>query len=102
GLFRVMSPLPENGDVSERRLTFAEGLQATGRMFRYRSQWRSFFGLGPGAAARFLLGRREALQFVQPSRVQQRPHRGELLYEARYQVSFQTISEALAAAGMSS
>lgn len=100
GLFRVMKPLPENGDVSVRRLTLCEALQATGRIFRYPSQWKSFVGLAPGAAAQFLFARREVVQSVNPRRTAERPHSGALLYETRYQVGFESVRAALVAAGV--
>jgi len=90
-LFRVMSPLPQNGDVQSRRLTLTAGWRAFAQILSYPSQWRSFLGLGPGTAIKYVVLRRQHIQNTSADRLSERPHAGPLFYERRYGVSFTEV-----------
>lgn len=94
GAFRVMSPLPGNGLVHAHRLTIQEGLASIAYIRYYRLQWRSWLGLLPGIMLHYLAVRKEYLQEGSIERVRSRPHRGRLLYEQRYGLSFENVMNA--------
>jgi len=93
--FRVMHPRKENGPVQRFYFGFAEGLRMLGLLRHYRSQWRSFAGLLPGAIWRYLVLRHVCLQDTALLRIATRPHTGALFYERRYGVPYAAIAAAI-------
>lgn len=82
-LFKVLSPLPQNGPTIPHPTSVSFRLRCLAACLRYRSQWKSFLGLLPFYALR--LARRDAfvLQPVNAARVREQPHAGLPLYERR-------------------
>jgi LmbE family N-acetylglucosaminyl deacetylase len=94
--FRVMWPRPENGPVHGYGFGLREGLRMLAMVRHYRSQWRSFAGLLPETAWRYLCVRQVTLQDAGTERLRARPHAGTLFYERRYRVAYETIAAAAA------
>ncbi len=82
-LFKVMSPIPENGSVIESPISWSLRVKYLGYCFHYRSQWKTWVGLFPFYALNYLIYGKQRLQTVSPERALQRPHSGKLLYEKR-------------------
>jgi len=82
-LFRVTTPLPDNGPCALLPVTRRARLRQLRRCLVYRSQWSVFAGLLPGLLRAALSARPFALQAVSLARTCQRPHAGTLLYERR-------------------
>lgn len=95
-LFRVLTPIPENGAPERVRIPVAERLRYLGFCLHYRSQWRSWIGLLPMVALNYLLVGAQQLQPVDPARIGQRPHAGTLYYERRGFLSWTAMQSALA------
>jgi LmbE family N-acetylglucosaminyl deacetylase len=91
--FRVMWPRPENGPVHGYGFGLREGLRTLAMVRHYRSQWRSFAGLLPGAARHYLLTREIGLQETSIDRTKLRPHAGTLFYERRFGVPYAKIAD---------
>lgn len=89
--FRVLSPLPTNGDSHPLSTGARERLACIARCLSYRSQWKSFAGLLPFYALRMLGRNPFSLQPARPLRVRERPHEGALLYERRSGVAYDTF-----------
>jgi LmbE family N-acetylglucosaminyl deacetylase len=96
GLFRVTSFVPGTEPVIARKLTLREALMPVRAIAHYRSQRRTWLGLGPGLAFRALARREERLRRADPSRLGGAPHEGPLLYETMFGVSARAVLEATA------
>lgn len=93
---RVMEFPDAGGDAQVMRLGFKEGWWAVRCGFAYRSQWRSFRWILPGAINKYLLARRLLLRPVPANRdYRLAPHRGQLLYERRTPFRFTQFRETL-------
>lgn len=79
----VFQPLPENGAVFEQRIPLRKRLHYLRLCLSYRSQMITLVGLLPFIVADYVLYGVQKLQPVDPSRLDQRPHQGSLLYERR-------------------
>ena len=93
-LYRVMSPLKENGGVVKVAIPIAQRLRHAGNCFRYPSQWISWFDLFPLAALSYLIGR-QFVQTVSMERLSSRPHRGTLYYEGRGFANWENVKKML-------
>jgi hypothetical protein len=93
-LFRVMSPLDPQEEWQLRRLTFGEGWKLSSLAWRYRSQRSSWLGLFPETFLKLAILRRELVRKVDPSRFRERPHRGPLFYERRFQFPHERFARA--------
>lgn len=83
-LFKVLSPLPENGPAISLTLTMAQRMRYVLACLRYRSQWKSFLGLLPFYLLKMCFVRLPfVLQETKAERTAERPHEGDLLYERR-------------------
>lgn len=82
-LFRVLSPLPENGAVTAQAIPWRARWRHLLFCLRYRSQARTWIGLFPFVFLHYLLSGRQQLQPASAARCAQRPHAGPLLYEKR-------------------
>jgi LmbE family N-acetylglucosaminyl deacetylase len=78
--FALGSPLLENGEVVRVRLTARERLLPAALIRFYRSQWRSFVGLGPAIAWQGLTQASVRMQRLDPSRLRELPAKKLLLY----------------------
>jgi len=91
--FRVLSPLRENGPVLERSVPWAKRLRYLRYCLSYPSQWKTWIGLFPGVLANYIAVGTQRLQPVDPSRVQEPPHSGRVLYERRGFCTWSTFAE---------
>lgn len=96
-LFRVLSPLPENGPGRALPVSMGERFRCIARCLHYRSQWKSFAGLLPFYALSMLRRQPFVLQQVDVTRTMQRPHPGPLLYERRNDLSWEEFATCTAA-----
>lgn len=86
--FRVMVPLPINGRIFSRSVSFDEGFSAIRGILFHPSQIVSFIGLAPGMLITFMIRKRLYWQSLSTSSAPARPSTGKLLYERRYGVQF--------------
>jgi N-acetylglucosamine malate deacetylase 1 len=89
--FRVMTPLPENGPVTERHVGLSGAFRYLARAGGYPSQWKTWLGLLPFAAWRLVRHRAIAWQSASAMRLAERPHAGTLLYEKRGFVRYEDV-----------
>ena len=96
-LFRVLTPLPQNGAVERQRLSFGQRLRQLRLCLGYPSQAKTWLGLFPFVAMRLLWSGAQRLQPLQLERVGGRPHQGRLYYEKRAFLTFEQLQQAIAA-----
>lgn len=96
-MFRVLSPLPQNGSPVALRTQFRERLGYAGLCLRYRSQWKSFVGLLPLYLWQMRRPTAFALQPIDRARTGEKPHSGRLLYERRNGPTWEEFAAATAA-----
>lgn len=94
-LFRVLSPIPENGPVERQAIGWCDRLRYVLLCLAYPSQWRTWTGLFPFVCLRYLWGGVQQLQQVDISRLAEPPHAGRLYYERRGFLKWQTLNAAL-------
>jgi len=82
-IFRVMSPIPENGPFQSEHVGRRKGLAYSLLCLSYPSQWKTWLGLLPFVIFSFLRYGRQCRQPVSLSRLLESPHPGPLLYERR-------------------
>lgn len=82
-LFRVHSPLAENGAVAYTAVPFADRLRFLRLCLSYPSQAKTWTGLFPFVVIHYLTDGRQATQGMDLRRLSQRPHDGLLYYEKR-------------------
>jgi LmbE family N-acetylglucosaminyl deacetylase len=95
-LFRVLAPLPQNGNVSSWPIPWRERLRHLGHCLSYPSQRRSWAGLFPFVLWHYLVHGVQSLQPVAPARLAERPHPGPLFYEKRGCFSWSAMATAIA------
>lgn len=86
-IFRALKLLRKPG-ARVIRYSFLRGWQLAMLCWRYPSQRRTWLGLFPESLLRRVLLRTESLNALDPGRLLDRPHRGELLYERMFGVSY--------------
>lgn len=91
-LFNVLTLLP-NHEPS--KIFFKLRLRHLKYILTYRSQFRSWMGLTPPLLIKVLAARPIWLVQFDPHILRQRPHPGELLYEQRGQLSFDSFAESV-------
>jgi LmbE family N-acetylglucosaminyl deacetylase len=96
GWVRVCSVVPGAAPEVRRRLSLRECWRAAWTIGAYRSQRRTWFGLGPGFIVKTLARRQERLRRADPQRVLSRPHAGALLYENVFGVRGEDVLRASA------
>jgi LmbE family N-acetylglucosaminyl deacetylase len=96
-LFKVMSPLKQNGSIDSRALTWRERFAFLRNAFGYPSQWKTWLGLLPFAASRVLAEGKVVRQPAHVDRLAARPHEGPLLYEKRGKAQFEAVSRRIEA-----
>jgi len=95
-LFKVLSPLKENGPSELIPSSLNERIRFLRFIFSYRSQLKTWIGLGPFVAFKLLFGRGQFRQPVSRDRCFERPHPGRLLYEKRGASVFEEFSQSAA------
>lgn len=96
-LFRVLSPLRANGAVEHASIPPARRLAHLRLCLQYPSQTMTWVGLFPFVLLHYLFDGRQALQPVNPARLDERPHGGTLYYEHRGFFEWAKMKEALGA-----
>ena len=71
----------------------ADGWRWAMLCWKYRSQRRTWLGLFPGAFFTRVVLRRESIRRCDPLRLAARPHKGPLLYERLFGMSYEQFSE---------
>lgn len=94
-LFRVLSPLDENGPVEHQRVGWRERLRYVHLCLGYPSQWRSWIGLFPLVCWYYLRNGAQQLQRVDKARLTAPPHARPLYYERRGFLDWPTLYTAL-------
>lgn len=94
-LFRVLSPLPENGPVEQQTISWRRRLLYLRLCLAYPSQWRTWIGLFPFVCWHYLCGGAQQLQRVNSARLAEPPHAGRLYYERRAFLDWPTLCAAL-------
>lgn len=94
--FQACAPIPENGSVRRLRLSPGQWLQWALLVRSYPSQASSWLGLWPSMFAGFLLRGGYGVQSLDPARLSERPHEGDLLYERRFGVTYGAVAQAVA------
>jgi LmbE family N-acetylglucosaminyl deacetylase len=82
-LFRVLAPLPQNGPARRSSIPWRARRNYLGHCLSYPSQRSTWIGLFPFVLLHYALRGTQALQPVDPARLDQRPHPGPLYYEKR-------------------
>lgn len=90
-LFRVFSPLLENGALTKRKIPWRNRLHFMRLCFSYPSQAKTWLGLFPFVMLHYLLHGVELSQPVSLERLLSRPHPGPLYYEKRNFLSWQNM-----------
>jgi LmbE family N-acetylglucosaminyl deacetylase len=96
GWFRVTSFVPGGGKIVRRRLSLPEVLLSIRALAHYRSQRRTWLGLGPGLVLRMLINREERFRHAEAARLGLAPHEGTLLYESMFGISARSVLDATA------
>lgn len=94
-LFRLQSPLPENGPVDRQAVGWHDRLRYVRLCLAYPSQWRTWIGLFPFVCLHYLGGGAQQLQRVDRARLAQPPHARPLYYERRAFLNWPTLRAAL-------
>lgn len=95
GFFHVMSPLSRSRILLRFDVSFINGLRKFLLLLHYRSQWKTWIGLGIQTFIRLVLLRKEEHSSVSIERVLTRPHSGKLFYESRFGVSYTQVNSAI-------
>jgi hypothetical protein len=93
--FRVMSPLPENGYIERKSISFRDRFRYIRLCLSYQSQWRSWLGLFPFVAGHYLFNGSQYLQSVSRDRLKSPPHSRPLYYEHRGFLDWPTLRSAI-------
>lgn len=94
-LFRVLSPLPENGLLIELPIAWRDRFRYVRLCLAYPSQWRTWLGLFPFAFAHYVLSGVQQLQHVDHARIFEPPHARPLYYERRGFLDWPTLRSAI-------
>jgi hypothetical protein len=92
-LFKTLSPLAQNGQPMVERISVPKRIKYLGLLFAYRSQAKTWIGLGPFFVLHYLFKGTQVLQDVSLARVNQKPHPGALLYERRQFCTFDRFQQ---------
>jgi len=100
--YRACTPLPENGQAQEIRLSGREWADWLAAVGAFPSQLKAWSGLLPAMALTFAGQRSFRYQSLDPKRIGERPHAGGLLYERMFKTPYPVVRaavDALAADG---
>lgn len=98
-LFRVLLPLPMNGDLEVVKVPLANRLRFLRHCLSYRSQVITWMGLFPFVVLHYFFFGTQVLQTVSRERIRHRPHNGPLYYERRHFYTWEKMSDRLLACG---
>jgi LmbE family N-acetylglucosaminyl deacetylase len=93
--FSVLKPLAENGTVEQHRISLRNRYRFLRYCLSYPSQRKTWIGLFPFVALRYLLSPYQQLQGVSLERLKCRPHEGNLYYEKRNFFTWNQMSQLL-------
>ena len=96
-LFRVLAPMAANGPVEATPISWAARRRYLRLCLSYPSQRNTWIGLFPFVLLHYLLRGEQALQKVDPARLDERPHPGPLYYEKRKFFDWERMHAAIAA-----
>lgn len=82
-LFRVLKPLPANGQSKSTPIPWRRRMQFLRHCLSYPSQLKSWLGLFPFTLLHYFVHGVESVQEVSIQRLRERPHSGQLYYERR-------------------
>ena len=82
-LFKVFSPISENGPVFKENIKFNDRFKFIRSLFFYKSQIKIWVGLYPFIIFKFLFYKEDSVQKINKSKRIRKPHSGRLLYEKR-------------------
>ena len=82
-LFRVLLPLPMNGDIERKKIPWINRLRFLCYCLSYPSQATTWVGLLPFVLLHYVFYGTQVLQTVSRERIGYRPHSGPLYYERR-------------------
>lgn len=82
-LFRVLLPLPMNGDIERKKIPWINRLRFLRYCLSYPSQTTTWVGLFPFVLLHYVFYGTQVLQTVSRERIRYRPHSGLLYYERR-------------------
>ncbi len=92
-LYKVLSPLAENGTVLTQPLSIVERLRYVKLCFTYKSQLKTWVGLLPFVTVNYCLSdARQIQQAVPAPNCLRKPHQGLLLYEKRKFCSYEELA----------
>jgi LmbE family N-acetylglucosaminyl deacetylase len=92
-MFRVLTALPENGEVDVDKISWARRAKFLMHCMSYPSQFRSWLGLLPFVALHYLFRGTQEIQRVSMDRINNRPHSGALYYERRNFYTWEKMHE---------
>jgi LmbE family N-acetylglucosaminyl deacetylase len=95
-LFRVMSPLPENGPIETFQIAWRDRFRYLRYCIGYPSQWQTWLVLFPFVFFHYVVRGVQFLQPVNAERLNNHPHKGRLYYEARGFLTWEKMSAKLA------
>ncbi len=95
--FKVLSPIPENGDPTRSPIPWKSRARHLKLMLGYPSQWKSWLGLFPFTLWHYATSGAQSLQAVTPQRIHERPHDGPLYYENRQFSTWGKVNAAITA-----
>jgi hypothetical protein len=90
-LFKVLSPLLDNGACVVQRLPLGRRLLYLKYCLSYPSQWKTWVGIFPFVLFKLLFVGRYEIQRVSVARLDCRPHVGDLLYERRGAIRYEDV-----------
>lgn len=94
-LFRVLLPLPINGDLEVIKVPWANRLRFMHYCLSYPSQAITWIGLFPFVLLHYIFYGTQVLQTVSQERIRNRPHSGLLYYERRNFYTWRKMSDQL-------
>lgn len=86
--FATMRQLPTREHSRIPRMSVWNRLTTALACWRYRSQWRTWLGLFPGALYARAIASRERVVLFESDRLKNRPHAGTLLYERLFSTPY--------------
>ena len=99
-LFRVLLPLPMNGDLEVIKVPWANRLRFLRYCLSYPSQTTTWVGLFPFVLLHYVFYGTQVLQTVSRERIRHRPHEGLLYYEKRQFCTWEKMSDRLSSVGI--
>lgn len=100
-LFRVLLPLPMNGDLEVVKVPWANRIRFLRYCLSYPSQAITWVGLFPFVLLHYFFYGTQVLQTVSRERIRHRPHSGPLYYERRQFCTWGKMLERLSSVGTS-